>query len=381
MISRSSLFEYTVGALFFAAVGFSLGQTGIAGNGMLALVPSSGCSATITYSNHSSTPFFKDTLASTTNVTMGVFNVTPDEAVTVTSFAVTITGPLADFAQSSTTPNLTLWDGATQIGSATVTVGGSSIVNIPVGFLDISGNSTKVLTLKANLAPIPPAIVGDKLIANITGIDAYTVRNSLTAIISGSTNFSGISLHKSIPTINLLTPTIVLANGTNVVASTTINVPSGHTSTKMEKLVFDVTTVNASTTGFALYGPNGNVSSTTAVRIGSTSKYIVYFDSTTNTTDRTIAANTTVKYAFKAFGVTLNGPGGTGSITTKLKADASYQYGRVGYQSDTKANQNVVWSADPAQSATIWANSYGLPGCFLLTSNTAADCPAVTVSK
>ncbi len=380
MISRSSLFEYTVGALFFAAVGFSLGQTGIAGNGMLALVPSSGCSATITYANNTGTPFFKDTLAGTSGVTMGVFNVTPDEAVTVTSFAVTITGPLADFATSSA--NLTLWDGATQIGSATVTVGGSSVVNIPVGFLDISGNSTKVLTLKANLAAIPPAIVGDKLIANITGIDAYTVRNSLTAIISGSTNFSGISLHTSIPTISLTAPAgVVLANGTNTVASTTINVPAGHTSTKMEKLVFDVTTVNASTTSFALYGPNGNVSSTTALRIGSTSKYIVYFDSTTNTTDRTIAANTTVNYAFKASGVTLNGPGGTGSITTKLKADASYQYGRVGYQSDTKANQNVVWSADPAQSATIWANSYGLPGCFLLTSSTAADCPGVTVSK
>jgi hypothetical protein len=364
MISRSSLFEYAVGALFFAAVGFSLGQTGVAGNGLLALVPSSGCSATITYANNSGTPFFKDTLASTTNVTMGVFNVTPDEAVTVTSFAVTITGPLADFASS--TANLTLWDGASQIGNATVTVGGSSVVNIPVGFLDISGNTTKVLTLKANLAAIPPAIVGDKLIANITGIDAYTVRNSLTAIVTGSTNFSGISLHTGIPTITLTTPTVVLANGTNVVASTTINVPAGHSSVKMEKLVFDVTTVNASTTSFSLYGPNGNVSSTTALKIAGTSKYIVYFDNPSNTTDRTIASNTTVNYAFKVAGLTLNGPGGTGSVTTKLKADASYQYGRVGYQSDSKSNQNVVWSADPAQSATIWANSYGLPGCFRL---------------
>lgn len=380
MISRSSLFEYTVGALFFAAVGFSLGQTGVVGNGMLALVPSSGCSATITYANHSSTPFFKDTLAGTSGVTMGVFTVTPDEAVTVTNFVATITGPLSDFATS--TANLTLWDGATQIGSANVVVGGTSVFNIPVAFYDIAGNATKVLTLKADLAIIPPAIVGDKLIVNITGIDAYTARNSLTAIVAGSTNFSGISLHTAIPTITLTAPTgVVLANGTNTVASTTISVPAGHTSVKMEKLVYEVTTVNASTTSFSLYGPNGNVSSTTALKIAGTSKYIVYFDNPSNTTDRTIAANTTVKYAFKAAGVTLNGPGGTGSITTKLKADASYQYGRVGYQSDSKANQNVVWSADPAQSATIWANSYGLPGCFLLTSTTAADCPGVTVSK
>ncbi len=379
MISRSSLFEYTVGALFFAAVGFSLGQTGIVSSGgMLAEVSSSGCTATVNYSMHPSTPFFKDILAGSSNVTVGVLNVSTDEAAVLTGLRVNATGPLINFA-STTGSNVSIWDGATLVGAGRVYAGAASpSFYVPLTNLNVAAGSNKVLTIKTSFAFIPPGLPGDKMALNVSSLYAYTARNNQTAVVNGSTNFAGVSLHSGVPIITVVsTSTRPIQNGTSDLSRIRVTVPELHAPVKIEKVTFNVGTTTVNVSKFDVIGPNGKVSSSTLRYKPGTTLVEVPFDNPLNTADALVLTNTTKEYLLRAQDVQLIGANGTGAVGVRLKADTSYRFGRIGLQTDSKNNQYVVWSTSSSTPSTqIWANSYGLPGCFTLTSPIISDCPA-----
>lgn len=379
MISRSSLFEYTVGALFFAAVGFSLGQSGVmSGGGMLAEVMSAGCTATVTYRMHPSTPFFNDYPENSTGVTMGVASFRADEAAVLTGLSVNINGPRDSFGPGT---NLSVWDGATKVGAVRVHSNSASpTFYVPISNVQLLANTDKSLMIRADLGPTSH---GDKLVANITNVSAYTVRNSASAISSGSTNFVGVSTHANVPIITTFgTSTRVAQNGVNELATVDVTAPANLGNILIEKLTFEVATTTAMLNKFMLVGPTGQVSSTTLYYKPGTRLIIATFDNLGNKADRIINSGTTKRYVLRATDVVLVGNMSSGSVTTVLKADAAYKYGRQGLQTGYKNDQFVVWSSSSTTPNGVdWANSYGLPGCFLLTSNTAADCPAGTIAK
>lgn len=352
-----------------------------------------GSSGSLVASKHASSPIYGVVAANTTGNTIGVLNLrATNENVRITKLGLSLTGAVGDLAPGS---NITVWDGATQVGSVAFTVGSSVATStLNNGGFVINRDADKQLTIKADFAEIGSGKSGTpgKLVSvDFSSAEATGVDSGSTIWGSGSTSFSGLRLQKTYPTFTYNTSSGTAQNGTNDLLVLNVAASSAG-DVLLNKLTFSVATTTATVSTFTFTGPSGNVSSSTPILNAAGTTVTVYFDSNSNTSDRVVPAGTTRTFTLRGTNVSLTGTNSTGSVTVALKADTAYptlsgSYLMASTTVSGLTSQNVLWSpisTSSVSSATItlddWTNGYGLPGCHA-AAGLGTDCTARTVSK
>ncbi len=318
--------------------------------------------------------------------------------------------------------SVTLWDGATQVGSAifdgTTDVGGlqiaTSTLTTPV---TISTVADKLITIKVdvpnqgtNQSGHPGALIAvDYNGGQAQGTKAVGA-SSGTTVYSGSadTATGGIRVFKSFPTLTYSSTGGTLISGVNDLLSVTVAADTKG-DIQLNKLTFTLSSTTASLTGNAISfsGPTGNVSSTTNSIVQNVASgandVTVYFDSTSNTADKTISAGSSKTFTLRGTVAITGNSNQNGSVSVALKADTGYpalpyllSTSTEGYMATTTRgaigssnginNANIIWSPLSTTTAVTasgygdWTNGYGLPGCFS-SSGLGQNCTARVLSK
>jgi hypothetical protein len=355
-------------------------------------------SGSLVVSLDSSSPSYKIVPANSTDVVVAAYKFRPsNEDITLRRIGLKLTNTAS--SSSSDLVRVTLWVGSTQIGQATFTGANANATSTNAsGSGDMSyvlpKDTDTVVTVKADLAAIgtnQPAVSGH-LIAidadtNGTNTQGSGVGSGATVNATGSTAVAGVRMFKSVPTFTYSTSGASANNGVNDLL--VLNVSSdAKGETQLHKLSFTIATTTATLSAPTFVGPNGNVSSSTNAVINAAGTAItVFFDSTSNTQDRSIPAGQTKTYTLRAT-LSLTGSNTTGSVSTSLKADSSYPSLAastfMGKVSDVDS-ANLVWSPNSTSTAinvatNDWTNGYGLPGCFA-SSGLGNDCTARVIAK
>jgi hypothetical protein len=364
----------------------------------------------ITVTKDSSSPAYSAVAAGTTGVVVGQLRFTStNEAVNLSRIALQMTG-----GSSSSTPadlqQVTIWDGATQVGTATFTGTSRNATSTLSSTVTIPKDSYKILTVKADLSahagnpnigtsgnPLAGALIAidydgnDSTGTQGTGADSGTTINSA----SSDTAVAGVRVFRSYPIITYSTTGGVATNGQNELLSINIAANSSGDVT-MYRMVFSVSTTtvtNLTSANFTFTGPTGNVTASNPSLSADGLTLTVTFDSTTNTSDAVISAGQSKTYSLKYSSLNLTGSNTTGSVTVGLKADTSYPGlpGSILMGSTTGITNvnmgNIIWSPNSTTTQSIntvgsndWTNGYGLPGCFT-TSGLGQNCLSRTVAK
>ncbi len=338
---------------------------------------------------HSSSPSYAVVAANTTGNIVGAINLrASNESVNLTKLGLTLTsGSAGDLVQVG------VYDGSTLVGTATFTGANTVATSTFANSVNIPKDADKVLTLKADFAQIGSNQVGtpgrlikvDFLNGEGTGVDSGT-----TIYPSGSTAVAGARLQKTYPVFTYSTTGATAQNGTNDLL--VLNVAANSTGDVMlNKLTFTIASTTLTANNFTFTGPSGNVSSSTILNVNAaTTTATVYFDSSSNTSDRVITAGSSKTYTLRVNGVSLNGTNSTGAISAALKADTAYptlvgSYLMASTTVSGLSGQSILWSPESTTSQVTsvnddWTNGYGLGGCFT-TAGLGNDCTSRTLSK
>lgn len=367
----------------------------------------------------SSSPSYRVVAAGTTGNTVSVLRVrATNEDMDLQTVGLQLTSSAT--STNADVTQVTLWDGTTQIGTAVFDgTDNSSHVFIATSTLTttlrIPANTDKLITVKVDLpnqgiseVGHPGALIAiDYDAGNAQATKALGVSSGTAVYAAGSdTAASGLRVFKSFPSITYSSTGGSAITGVNDLISLQVTADAKG-DVRLQKLTFTVSTSTASLTGNAVTfsGPNGNVSSSTNAIVQSVATgaadVTVYFDSTSNTQDRTVAAGTTKNYTLRGT-IALTGSTNTvGSISTALKADASYPALPYNVSSTTEgwmasstqeiggnvvlSDANIVWSPQSTTTSVTtssgdWTNGYGLPGCFT-SSGLGQNCTARVLAK
>ncbi len=359
-----------------------------------------GSSGTLTVSGIN-TSTYKIVAANTTGNELARFNLRAEnEQVNVEKVGLTLTsGSSADLVNGQ----VTLWDGSTQIGVIDFT-GVTTASSTLTTSLSVAKGTDKVIVVKGDLSRIGTGEAGTpgRLIKiDYSSLEGKGANSGTTVYGTGSTSFAGSRVQKSYPVITVAAAATTPAEGnTNLVKVTVAANASGDI--VMNKLTFGVASSTFVADRFEFIGPTGNVSSSTAIIMSSASTTgTVYFDSTTNTDDRYIQANTSKDFYFK--GININLTGGTnsdqGTITVTLKGDTAYPTLAGSYlmASSTVSGlsaQKTLWSPISTTSPNTmrditagpayddWTNGYGIQAtCSGSPMVLGQDCTGVTLTK
>lgn len=378
---------------YSAATGLTSGQTvsetltDATGNTMTA---ATGGSYTV---SEDTSVTYKLAQAGATGVTLGAyqFSAGTNEDIWLRQIALQLTnGRAADLVNNQ----VTLWNGATQIGSAqfgltlgswaTSTLSGNGIM------LPSSGNSITV-TVKGDLAPhsavegVPGSYVVVSYDGSNNGINGnYGVGALSGTNISGGTTTDvspdGLRIVRTVPTV-----AVTSNGGTFSLGGDTYKFVV--TNPNARDMVIDRATFSIATSGvvyvddFTVYGDGVAANATPVDASGSlgSRQIIVNFDDTS--TARIVPANSSKTYILRAGAYT---PGtGTDQISIALLADTAFpstiipgsatsttMLGSVA-EWDTTANARFLWTpfstTTPVNTAAAnanqdWSNGYGLPG-------------------
>lgn len=277
--------------------GATSGSVAIGQNGGLTGIDEDGNSVTATDAGQSTAtkqgPIFTVAAAGTLNVstlpspasasvvggstvTIGTFDVqAKNEGMSLNSFSFVIEHPdggigsggagLGDTTQYKQVQSLSLYEGATLLGSSILSSANATIT--PSSAVSVANNQTKTFTLKATLNPVGPnqaGIAGLGFSSYLTNVDASgtsagssvssLTRNGFGAHSATSTNFKTFHVFKSLPTVTQINTTNVLIDGVNTVKKFKVAAdaagPIG-----LWKFTFAVSTTNFSLipTGWYLY--------------------------------------------------------------------------------------------------------------------------------
>ena len=355
-------------------------------------------SVAVVASKDSSSPSYTIASAGSTGVTAGVIKLrASNEAVTLQRVGLSLTNTAS--SSSSDLVSVSLWDGATQVGSAIFTGSNrnaTSTLDIPV---TLPKDSDTTLTVKVDLADIGTAQTGTQgqLIAididtNGTNTQGVGDESGTTVNASGSTAFDGIRMFKSKPTFaKLAIPSTVLITQSSTdiyrfsvtadskgaigiykftVSIATSSTPSGTSTTTVTNLKVKAYTDSGFSTTVSGFSPAGQLNDTTAGLVSSGNNDVLMTASTQGQDYLQIPAGAT--YYFRVVGdVTLTGGPTSGSITTNIQGDAAYpSLPSANMSSTTKieadTNDDFIWSANATTTSDTthsdWTNGYFVSG-------------------
>jgi len=355
-------------------------------------------SVAVVASKDSSSPSYTIESAGSTGVTAGVIKLrASNEAVTLQRVGLSLTNTAS--SSSSDLVSVSLWDGATQVGSAIFTGSNrnaTSTLDIPV---TLPKDSDTTLTVKVDLANIGTAQTGTQgqLIAididtNGTNTQGVGDESGTTVNATGSTTFDGIRMFKSKPTFaKLAIPSTVLITQSSTdiyrfsvtadskgaigiykftVSVATSSTPSGTSTTTVTNLKVKAYTDSGFSTTVSGFSPAGQLNDTTAGLVSSGNNDVLMTASTQGQDYLQIPAGAT--YYFRVVGdVTLTGGPTSGSITTNIQGDAAYpSLPSANMSSTTKieadTNDDFIWSANATTTSDTthsdWTNGYFVSG-------------------
>jgi len=384
--------------------GAAVAEAVTASNGQLMTV----AGGTLVASEDSTSPAYALVAAGTTGVTNGVINFhAANEEVTIQRIGLTLTTATAS-SSSSDIVQVSLWDGATKVGSATFTGANTNATSTLSTPIIVAKDSDKDITVKVDLAQIGVGKSGTQGALVVVDIDTNSTNtqglgeSGSTINASGSTTFNGTRMFSTIPTVTKLTvPSTTLVTGTGVdIYRFSVNASSGGNGMGLAEINVNIATSTASAvagtttvTNLKVYAytdssfstpvsgfTNGQVNTTDADLISSGDNAQAF------TSILQIPAGET-RY-FRVVGdTTLTAGSGTfsGSVTTRISGDAAYPGLDSGtlMASSTRiqglADDDFVWSPNATTTSAAahldWTNGYGVTG--LPSDGT----DAVTISK
>ena len=332
----------------------------------------------------SSSPSYTVVAAGSTGNTVGVYKLrASNEAVNLTRLGLKLTsGSASDLVQ------VTVWNGATQVGTATFTGTSGYATSTFSSPVLLAKDVDVTLTVKADIASVGTSQTGSQgsLIkvdfngSDPTGTQATGVASGLTTPATGSTAVAGVRLFRSFPSVALDTlPGNGVADGRLMHFKVTAN---ANGSVGINKFTFQISTSSANVSQVALYAYNDSSYSNaisgqgTSGQVGSnvvTVPYATTFTITPTSNPVQISgasqpgqAGQTVYFELRA---SVAGTLSSYSVVTSLLGDSAYPTNLTpGYNVATSSalTGNFIWSGNATSTSgssdVDFSNGYGLPG-------------------
>lgn len=364
-------------------------ETVVASNGPTMTIGTSG----LTVTKDSSSPAYAVVTGGSTGVTIGGLRFhAANEAVNLTKVGLILTNTASSSAASLV--QVTLWDGSTQVGTASFTGNSYYATSTLSGTFQIPKDGDKVLTVKADLGNVGTGLATSSSGALIavdyngadlsgtqgTGVDSGTTITSATA---SNTAMSGVRVMKSYPTVakqtSGLSSTLIAQSGIDLYRFSITANTAGDIG--LNKLVVNIATSSASTANgttsvtnllVKAYTDSGfsNVvgGSYTAGQVVATITALLDGNNVAElSSPLTIPAGQT--YYFKVVGDVAQVAGTTGSagtVTTKITGDAAYPALANLMGQYATGLGNFVWSPLSTTTAATtnkdWTNGYQVTG-------------------
>jgi hypothetical protein len=337
----------------------------------------------IAASTDASSPGYAVAAANATGVTVGVLKFrSTNETVNLTKVGLTLTNTASSSA--SDLVQVTLWNGSTQVGTATFTGSNTSATSTLTIPLVATKDQDVNLTVKADLAAIGASqavtVSGHLLAVDYLNGEGVGAESGTTIYTTGSSSVAGVRIFKSYPTFALDTlSSSGVADGRlmrfKVTANTAGNVG-------IAKFVVTLSTTSASVTGVNIFGytdssysqPISGVNTggqfmTSNVTPTATTPTMSIYPQTTGAATTTVQVPAGATYYFEVKG-TVAGSGTSYSVTTTLNGDSSYPSLSASTASvatvDAGSVRSFIWSPNSTTTAAVanndWTNGYGLMG-------------------
>ena len=327
-------------------------------------------SGTLVASIDASSPSYGVAAGGTTGVTVGAIKFrASNEVVQLNKLGLTFNS-----ASTSATDltQVTIWQGGSQVGTATFTGTGSTATSTFATPLTLAKDADTVLTLKADIASIgtsQPATEGHLIVVNYNSADATGASSGLNIQGSGSTAVAGVRIFKTYPVLALDTlPTNGVADGRLIHFKVTANAagPVGITQFKFTIATSTITSVTAINsygyTDLSYSQPISGVGTGGLVNASAQTAHTGTFTITPSSIIQ-VPANTT--YYFEVRG-TVAGVQTGSSVSTTLLGDTAYPAVSAFMSNSTISTANLIWSPNATTTAVAadndWTNGYGLPG-------------------
>ncbi len=352
---------------------------------------------TLVVSLDASSPAYTIATAGSTGVTLGVYKFSAtNDAVSLTRIGLslgsaTASSTAADFTQ------VTLWNGSTQVGTATFVGTSRSATSTLAIAVTVPKNDSVVITVKGDLAaqgPSEPSLPGALLTVNVDVLGATGNKNTSGTGVgtgtvvdpTGSTAVSGVRVFRSSPVVAQLTSgmtsTLLAQSGIDLYRfSVTANASR---EIGLNKVTVNVATSSASTTngtttvtGLKVFGYTDSAFSSTIGGSYTAGQVVASIAGVANgdnvaafITPLTIPAGLT--YYFKVTGDITQVAGTTGSagtVSTKISGDSAYfsPSANLLEVATTASLGNFVWSpisttTSPTLVNKDWTNGYQVTG-------------------
>lgn len=370
---------------------------------------------TLTVTLDSSSPSY-NVAASGQRITTTILKLhAANEAIDLTKIALQLTNTAS--SSSSDLASVTLWDGATQIGTAAFSGTQTNATSTLTTPLRIAKDSDKLITVKVDFAQIGVAQTGTSghLVAvDYDGTDPTGTQGvgtaSGTTISHSSTSdtaSSGVRVFKSVPTIARISqlcatnpapcfPTNTLSNGEKVLLRYKVTADANG-DVGIYKFTLNIATTTANVTGVNIYAyrdsnfstpvsglsASGQMQVTNILASGNSTWVSSATDldvvaQTSGSADTVIAISAGESRYFEVRGTVANSAAGA-SVSTQLQGDAGFP-SLSGFMAsatdiDADTNDDFIWSPNSTTSVSStnndFTNGYGIPG--LPTTNLTAE--------
>lgn len=353
----------------------------------------------LTVTKDSSSPSYMLVAGGSTGVTIGALRFDgTNEDMTLKKVGLQLSNSSASSTPDDITA-VTLWDGATQVGTAFFSGSNRYATSTLTGTVTIPANSFKVLTVKADLADIGTGLPGESgVLVQVdydggSSVSAGGCSTEAQGVSSGQqicstsasdTAVDGVRVFRSFPTFaamntGLSTTLVSGAENTLYRFSITASPSAGAADLgiSINEININIATSTATTTDLKLYAYTNSAFSTPVsgftdgLLTGSISGGLVTGDNEYDlgTDELIIPAGTT--YYFEVRGtVNVTATSGTSQVTTRIAGDAAYPSlaALLGTAAaiDGDANDDFIWSPNStttSQSTHVdWTNGFGVSG-------------------
>ncbi|MEK7180695.1 MAG: hypothetical protein AAB706_04415, partial [Patescibacteria group bacterium] len=354
-------------------------------------------------------PSYTVVSAGSTGVTLGVLNLrATNEELSLQKIRFQLTSSASSTSADFVGNQVTLWDGATQIGTAVFAGSGTVATSTLTSTLVLPKDADKLITIKADVSAqgvSQPGTRGALIKVDYDGgcVSCTTALGSSSGVVNSSTAtdtaFDGVKVFKSYPTFaKLSVPSTVLVTGTtmdlyrfsvkaasagsgigiykftvNIATSSTPGGTSSTTVTNLKVLAYTDSSFSSPASGFS---PAGQLNDTTAGLLSSGNTDILMTASTQGVDYLQVPYGLT--YYFRVVGdITMTGAVTGATVVTNLQGDANYPAFASGttFQLAQAASTTVftngdgddfIWSPNSTTTSVVtaddWTNGYFVAG-------------------
>ncbi|TSC70487.1 MAG: hypothetical protein CEO12_322 [Parcubacteria group bacterium Gr01-1014_46] len=337
-------------------------------------------SSTLVVSLSPSSPSYKLVAAGSSNNVIGVLRFrAANESMTLSKVSLKLTNTASSSA--SDLVQVSIWDGATQVGTATFT-GTSNYATSSALSVVLPKDADKDLEIRAEFAQIGTGLTGVQgdLVAidfngsDSTGTQATGANSGSTISATGSSAVSGARLFSSVPTFALDTLSgNGVTDGKLMRFKVTAGSNVGNHGVGINQFKFTMSTTSATVSAVNLYGYtestySSGISGFTSGQLATSNVAPGVLGAVTITPSAVVNIPAGSTYYFELRG-TVTGSGTAYSVNTILSGDTSYPALAANMGSSASvvsASANLVWSPNATTTSNAshidWTNGYGVSG-------------------